>query len=181
MDNAPLVVVGSGLAAWTVVKEFRKHDSQTPVTLVTASSVDAYPKPVLSTAFAQNKLPGQLRNGVASELAATLNLQLQAHTRALSLNLTAQTLHTDHGDFAYSRLVLAHGAAQRSLVASWTQRRKKGRETISALPSRFIAEMALDKDTVREDPRERLKALRAEFAQKAAASAAAALAAVNKS
>ena len=71
--------------------------------------------------------------------------------------------------------------AQRSLVASWTRRRKKGRETISALPSRFIAEMALDKETVREDPRERLKALRAEFAQKAAASAAAALAAVNKS
>jgi len=61
--------------------------------------------------------------------------------------------------------------AQRSLVASWTKRRKKGRETISALPSRFIAEMALDKETVREDPRERLKALRAEFAQKAAASA----------
>jgi ATP-dependent DNA helicase Rep len=34
--------------------------------------------------------------------------------------------------------------------------------------------MALDKETVREDPRERLKALRAEFAQKAAANAAAA-------
>ena len=110
MDNACVVVVGSGLAAWTVVKEFRKHDSSTPVTLVTASSGDAYPKPALSTAFAQNKLPEQLRNGVASELAATLNLQLQAHTRALSLNLSAQTLHTDHGDFAYSRLVLAHGA-----------------------------------------------------------------------
>ena len=110
MDNAPLVVVGSGLAAWTVVKEFRKHDNQTPLTLVTASSGDAYPKPALSTAFAQNKLPGQLRNGVASELAATLNLQLQAQTRALSLNLSAQTLHTAHGDVGFSRLVLAHGA-----------------------------------------------------------------------
>jgi ATP-dependent DNA helicase Rep len=63
--------------------------------------------------------------------------------------------------------------AQRSLAVSWTKRRKKGRETITALPSRFIAEMALDKDTAREDPRERLKALRAEFAKKAAASAAA--------
>ncbi len=110
MDSAPVVVVGSGLAAWTVIKEFRKHDSQTPITMVTASSGDAYPKPALSTAFAQNKLPGQLRNGVASELAATLNMQLQTQTRALSLNLAAQTLHTDHGDFGYSRLVLAHGA-----------------------------------------------------------------------
>jgi ATP-dependent DNA helicase Rep len=61
--------------------------------------------------------------------------------------------------------------AQRTLVVSWTKRRKKGRETIAALPSRFIAEMALDKNTVKEDPREKLRALRAEFAMKAAASA----------
>ena len=54
---------------------------------------------------------------------------------------------------------------------SWTKRRKKGRETIAALPSRFIQEMALDKNTVKEDPREKLRALRAEFALKAASSA----------
>ncbi len=57
--------------------------------------------------------------------------------------------------------------AQRSLAVSWTKRRKKGREMISAQPSRFIAEMGLDKTTVKEDPREKLKALRAEFAKKA--------------
>ena len=54
---------------------------------------------------------------------------------------------------------------------SWTRRRKKGRETVAALPSRFIAEMALDKSTAREDPREKLRALRAEFAQRAAPAA----------
>ena len=64
--------------------------------------------------------------------------------------------------------------AQRSLAVSWTRRRKKGREMVAALPSRFIAEMGLDKTTVREDPREKLKALRAEFALKALNSATAA-------
>ncbi len=59
--------------------------------------------------------------------------------------------------------------AQRTLAVSWTRRRKKGRETVAGIPSRFIAEMALDKATTREDPREKLKALRAEFAQRAAA------------
>jgi ATP-dependent DNA helicase Rep len=63
--------------------------------------------------------------------------------------------------------------AQRTLSVSWTKRRKKGRETVAAMPSRFIAEMGLDKNTVKEDPREKLRALRAEFAMKAAASAAA--------
>jgi len=61
--------------------------------------------------------------------------------------------------------------AQRSLAVSWTRRRKKGRETVAALPSRFIAEMALDKATAKEDPREKLRALRAEFAARAAANA----------
>jgi ATP-dependent DNA helicase Rep len=44
------------------------------------------------------------------------------------------------------------------------------------VPSRFIAEMALDKTTIKEDPREKLKALRAEFARKAADGLAAAAA-----
>jgi ATP-dependent DNA helicase Rep len=64
--------------------------------------------------------------------------------------------------------------SQRSLAVSWTKRRKKGRETVAALPSRFIAEMRLDENTTKEDPREKLKALRAEFAQRAAATTAAA-------
>jgi ATP-dependent DNA helicase Rep len=64
--------------------------------------------------------------------------------------------------------------AQRSLAVSWTKRRKKGREMIPAQPSRFIAEMALETSTTREDPREKLKALRAEFAKKALDGAAAA-------
>ncbi|GKT16855.1 UvrD-helicase domain-containing protein [Acidovorax sp. SUPP2522] len=61
--------------------------------------------------------------------------------------------------------------AQRSLAVSWTKKRKKGREMVNAQPSRFIAEMALDKNTAREDPREKLKALRAEFAARKAQSA----------
>ncbi len=63
--------------------------------------------------------------------------------------------------------------AQTSLAVSWTRKRKKGREMIAAQPSRFIAEMALDQNTVKEDPRAKLRALRAEFAQKAQDSAAA--------
>ena len=63
--------------------------------------------------------------------------------------------------------------AQRSLAVSWSRRRKKGRELVAVLPSRFIAEMALDAKTVREDPREKLRALRAEFAQRAQDNAAA--------
>ena len=48
--------------------------------------------------------------------------------------------------------------AQRTLAVNWLRKRKKGRDMIPGVPSRFIAEMALDKATIREDPREKLKA-----------------------
>ncbi|QHE88232.1 ATP-dependent helicase [Hydrogenophaga sp. BPS33] len=57
--------------------------------------------------------------------------------------------------------------AQRTLAVSWLKRRKKGRESVPGTPSRFIKEMALDQATVKEDPREKLRALRAEFAKRA--------------
>ena len=110
MTDAPVVVLGSGLAGWTSIKEFRKHDSQTPVVLVTASSGDAYPKPALSTAFAQGKSAQQLVNGLAADLAASLNVQCHAHSHAHGLHLANHELHTDTQVFSYSRLVLAMGA-----------------------------------------------------------------------
>jgi ATP-dependent DNA helicase Rep len=54
--------------------------------------------------------------------------------------------------------------ARHTLMVSWLKRRKRGRETVSALPSRFIAEMKLDEAVAKEDPRERLRRLRAELA-----------------
>jgi ATP-dependent DNA helicase Rep len=68
--------------------------------------------------------------------------------------------------------------AQRTLAVSWTRRRKKGRDTVAATASRFIAEMALDKNTIKEDPREKLRALREEFARRAEQNKAAAKAAL---
>jgi len=58
--------------------------------------------------------------------------------------------------------------AQFTLVVSSLKTRKKGREMVPTQPSRFISEMALDANTAKEDPREKLRALRAEFAQRAA-------------
>ena len=58
--------------------------------------------------------------------------------------------------------------AQHTLAVSWARKRKKGRDMVVEVPSRFIAEMGLDDTTVKEDPRAKLRALRAEFAAKAA-------------
>ena len=57
--------------------------------------------------------------------------------------------------------------ARRTLVVSTLRRRKKGRETVVGVPSRFIAEMKLNEQVQPQDARERLRRLRAELAAKA--------------
>ncbi len=65
--------------------------------------------------------------------------------------------------------------ARTSLVVSTLRRRKRGRDTVAALPSRFIAEMKLSEATPsKENPLERLKRQRAEAAARAALASAAA-------
>ena len=59
--------------------------------------------------------------------------------------------------------------ARSTLVVSTLRRRKKGRDTVQGIPSRFILEMKLHEASTREDPRQRLKRIRAELAAKLAA------------
>jgi ATP-dependent DNA helicase Rep len=58
--------------------------------------------------------------------------------------------------------------ARATLVVSVLKRRKRGRETVPGVPSRFIAEMKLHEAEVVVDPREKLKALRAAAAARVA-------------
>jgi ATP-dependent DNA helicase Rep len=51
--------------------------------------------------------------------------------------------------------------ARRSLAVSVLRRRKRGRDFVQGVPSRFIAEMKLHEARATVDPREKLKALRA--------------------
>ena len=58
--------------------------------------------------------------------------------------------------------------ARSTLSVNTLKRRKRGRDTLTGVPSRFIAEMKLDEVKAKEDPREKLKALRAAAAARAA-------------
>jgi ATP-dependent DNA helicase Rep len=57
--------------------------------------------------------------------------------------------------------------ARSTLAVSTLRRRKRGRDFVQGVPSRFISEMKLHELGTREDPREKLKALRAAAAQRA--------------
>jgi ATP-dependent DNA helicase Rep len=58
--------------------------------------------------------------------------------------------------------------ARTTLAVSTLRRRKRGRDTVQGVPSRFIGEMKLHEVQVKEDPRAKLKALREAAAARAA-------------
>jgi rubredoxin---NAD+ reductase len=114
MSQTPVIVIGTGVAGWSTVREFRKLDTQTPVVLVTTDRGDFYAKPTLSNAYAQKRGPAQLVTTPAASMAQTLQVTLLSHARVERLDTKAQTLELRQGDtlqtLAYRQLVLATGA-----------------------------------------------------------------------
>jgi len=58
--QAPIVIVGTGLSGYTLAREFRKQNTETPVVLVTADDGASYSKPMLSTGFTKGKEADEL-------------------------------------------------------------------------------------------------------------------------
>ena len=107
----PIIVIGSGMAGISLIREVRKLDTETPILLVTADDGGFYSKPMLSNAFAQNKLPAQLKTQSASQLAEQLSMTVLHHTRLEHIDTEKQSIKTSMGEFEYRDLVLATGAS----------------------------------------------------------------------
>lgn len=111
MSTAPsIIVIGSGLAAFTTIREFRKIDIETPVTLITQEHGDFYSKPMLSTAFASNKEAHQLVTTPKEAIAKQLQIEIKGNTFVQGIDANQQQVVTDHGAYRYSKLILAIGA-----------------------------------------------------------------------
>jgi len=145
-----------------------RETDQNVVTLSTLHAAKGLEWPhVMLVGVTEGMLPFKLRDNPEADAGNASAVQRAQAQEAASETLTA------HLQEERRLMYVGITRAQRSLAVSWTKKRKKGREMVAAQPSRFIAEMGLDQTTVKEDPREKLRALRAEFAQKAADGAAA--------
>ena len=145
-DTKSLLEVAQTIALLSTISEREQEQNVVTLSTLHASKGLEWPHVILA-GVTEGMLPFKLDDDEGGDEVA-LGLRLQEERRLMYVGITR---------------------AQRSLAVSWTRRRKKGRDTVQALPSRFIAEMALDAQTAKEDPREKLKALRAEFARKAQA------------
>ena len=106
----PIIVLGSGLAGYGVIREYRKLNPDAPIILISRDSGDYYSKPMLSNAIAQGKDAASLVQTPALSMAQQLNIKILAHTDALAINRFDKKLETSSGSFEYEKLVLALGA-----------------------------------------------------------------------
>ena len=108
--NAPVVIVGTGLAGYNLAREFRKLDSETPLLLITADDGRSYSKPMLSTGFGKNKDADGLSMASPGAMAEQLNAQVRTHTRISGIDPGHKQLWIGDEAVPYRDLILAWGA-----------------------------------------------------------------------
>jgi rubredoxin-NAD+ reductase len=108
--NAPVVIVGTGLAGYNLAREFRKLDSETPLLLITADDGRSYSKPMLSTGFGKNKEADGLSMATPQAMAEQLKAQVRTHTRISGIDPGHKQLWIGEEAVPYRDLVLAWGA-----------------------------------------------------------------------
>lgn len=111
MSREPVIVVGSGLAGYAVVRELRKLDSEIPITLISADFAGFYSKPMLSNALTTGKTSASFLNMDAVKMAEQQKITILPHTRVTAIDSSNNALQLENGEkLRYDQLVLALGA-----------------------------------------------------------------------
>lgn len=108
--TSPLTIIGSGLAAYNLARNWRARNPDAALTLIAADSGDFYSKPMLSNGLAQNKSAESLRIKRREQMASELKAEILPLTRVLAIDRAAHILQTSSGDLPWEQLVLALGA-----------------------------------------------------------------------
>ncbi len=109
---SPIVIIGSGLAAYTTARELRKLDKEAPLAVITRDHGEFYSKPMLSNGFAANKTADQLAMKTAEQMAAELGAQVLTRVEVEAIDSECREVRWAGHHLAYSKLVLALGADQ---------------------------------------------------------------------
>lgn len=111
-DRPPpsVVVVGSGLAGFGVLRELRRLSPEARLTMVTLEDGHFYSKPALSTALAKGKTAETLVTSSAEKMVAQLRLDARIGREAQAIDRAGKALLTTGGPVHYDALVLATGA-----------------------------------------------------------------------
>ena len=107
-----VVIIGTGLAGYTLAKEFRKLDNKTAINIITQDDGHFYSKPMLSNALAKNKTAEELVTTSADTMAVQLNATIWTNSAVKKIDIQQRTVETNDNSVIFDKLVLAMGASQ---------------------------------------------------------------------
>jgi len=110
MSQQPVVIIGSGLAGYTLAREFRKLDKATPVVMLSQDHGGFYSKPMLSNALVQKKSADALLMKVAAQMAADNNIEVRPFAAVSAIDPRLKQISVNGEKMSYGKLVLALGA-----------------------------------------------------------------------
>lgn len=105
-----ILIIGSGLAGYTVAREVRRSGNASALTIVTADDGAFYSKPMLSNALAQRRTAESLRQQDAGAMAGMLDATILTGRRVGALYPDRRAVAVDGETLGYDQLVLALGA-----------------------------------------------------------------------
>ncbi len=105
-----VIIIGAGLAGYQLAKEFRKLDSSTSLTIITADDGKYYSKPLLSTALTSGKTADALHTATAEMMAQQLNATILTHHAVSAIDPIEKNIILHNKKIPYSKLILACGA-----------------------------------------------------------------------
>ena len=110
----PIVIIGSGMAGYTLAREYRKLNPEHELVMICADDAVNYAKPTLSNALVGKKAPEQIGLGDATKMSTQLNMLIKTHTTVNHIDvekheLTIET-NGEQSQQSYSKLILAVGA-----------------------------------------------------------------------
>jgi rubredoxin-NAD+ reductase len=110
--HPPVVILGTGLAGYGLAKEFRKHDSETPLILITSDDGRSYSKPMLSSGYTKGHSAADLAQQDAGSMGKQLKASVWTMTKVSEIDTAAQLIKVGDAETAihYGKLVLAIGA-----------------------------------------------------------------------
>ncbi len=107
----PLVIIGTGLAGYNLAKEFRKHNQERALIMLTTDDGHNYSKPMLSTGFTKEKTAAELSMGTAEQMAEQLNADIRTFCEVSAVDTTNKVITANGETIEYGDLVFAQGAA----------------------------------------------------------------------
>lgn len=108
--SVPIIIIGSGFAAYQLIKTIRRTDPAIPISVFTLDAGDDYNKPDLSHVFTNKQISADLIRLSGETFAAEFNVRLYAFTRVDHIDCEHQEILVAGVAYPYSKLVLATGA-----------------------------------------------------------------------